>query len=92
MSPSDAHSILGEPEIQEDLEAGQRWKFLDDGAKATSGWTCIVDFTREDGSLRLSYFLNVEHVIFTNSLRREFGRPLNRGNLFRMQRPALNNQ
>jgi len=77
MSTDEVHSILGKPQTQEDLEGGQRWIFFDDGP--TAGWTCVVDFASEGGSLRLSYFFNVQHRAFTNSLHREFGSPVDGG-------------
>ena len=45
----------------------------------TTGWTCLVDFSSETGLLRLAYFFNVEHILFANSLHREFGSPVDGG-------------
>ena len=77
MSADEARSLLGRPEFQEDLKHGQRWSFSDDGP--TAGWTCVVDFSSDTGSLRLAYFLSVQHRVFTNSLYREFGSPVDGG-------------
>ena len=79
MTTDEVRRILGRPETQEDLEGGQRWMFCDDGTESTSGWTCIVDFSSEAGTLRLAYFFNVQHVVFTNSPHREIGRPIDGG-------------
>jgi hypothetical protein len=77
MTGDAVRSILGKPETQEDLGGGQRWTYFDDGP--TAAWTCVVDFAPDGGSLRLSYFLNVQNRAFTNSLHREFGSPVDGG-------------
>ncbi len=80
MSVDETRRILGTPRTQEDLGRGQRWTFFDDGP--TAGWTCVVDFSSDAGKLRLAYFFNVQHRVFTNSLHREFGSPVD-GGVFR---------
>ena len=74
MNIEDVRGVLGKPQTQEALAGGQRWTFIEDGP--TAGWTCIVDFSSEAGTLRLSYFFNVQHRVFTNSLHREIGAPM----------------
>ena len=52
--------------------------FYDDGP--TAGWTCVVDFASGGGdTLRLAYFFNVQHRVFTNSPHHEFGSPVDGG-------------
>ena len=77
MSTDEVRGILGRPDSQEDLERGQRWTYCDDGS--TAGWTCVVDFSSDAGSLRFTYFFSVQHRAFTNSLHREFGSPVDGG-------------
>jgi outer membrane protein assembly factor BamE (lipoprotein component of BamABCDE complex) len=77
MSLDEVRRILGQPQIEEDVMGGRRWTFLEDGP--TAGGTCIVDFSPDNGTLRLAYFLNIQHVVFTNSLHREFGSPVDGG-------------
>jgi hypothetical protein len=77
MVSAEVRDILGKPGRQEDLDGGQRWEFSDVGP--TAGWTCIVDFAPKDGGLRLCYFFDVQHVVFTNSLHHQFGSPVDGG-------------
>jgi len=77
MSADEAGKILGRPHQQENLGSGERWTFFDDGP--TAEWTCVVDFSYEAGKLRLAYFFNVQHRVFTNSLHRELGSPVDGG-------------
>ena len=77
MSIDEVRSILGTPQTHEDLERGQRWTFFDDGP--TAGWACVADFASAGATLRLAYFLNVQHRVFTNSPHREFGSPVDGG-------------
>jgi hypothetical protein len=77
MSLEEVHRILGDPQTEEDLVGGRRWSFFDEGP--TAGWRCVVDFSPDNGRLRLANFLNVQHGVFTNSLHREFGSPVDGG-------------
>jgi hypothetical protein len=79
MKSDEVLEILGKPQLQEDLNGGQRWKFFDDGP--TAAWTCIVDFSPTNNSLCLCYFFNVQCYVLTNSLHHEFGSPIDDGNL-----------
>jgi hypothetical protein len=77
MNTNEVCRILGTPQTQEDLGHGQRWRFSDEGPAA--GWICVVDFSSDAGTMRLSYFFSVQHLAFTNSLHREFGSPVDGG-------------
>ena len=77
MNSKEVLEILGKPQLQENLNGGQRWKFFDDGP--TAAWTCIVDFSPTNDRLRLCYFFNVQCYVLTNSLHDEFGSPIDNG-------------
>jgi hypothetical protein len=77
MSAGEAGKILGEPETQESLSGGLRWTFSD--TESTADWICVADFSPGVTNLQLSYFLNLQHRAFTNSLHREFGTPVDGG-------------
>ncbi|SPE56612.1 exported hypothetical protein [Verrucomicrobia bacterium] len=70
-------AILGPPDTEQDVPGGRRWIYEEAGQ--TTGWVCIVDFALSEGTPRLSYFCNVQHLAFPKSLHREFGSPLDSG-------------
>jgi len=79
MEPAEVQRILGAPTIADTVSVGERWIYLED--ESTAGWTCAVEFKREEaktnGALRLCYVVNIEHVIFPDSERFEMGEKLN---------------
>jgi outer membrane protein assembly factor BamE (lipoprotein component of BamABCDE complex) len=79
MEPAEVQRILGAPTIADTLSIGQRWIYFED--ESTAGWTCAVEFKREEegttGALKLCYVVNIEHVVFPDSERFEMGEKLN---------------
>ena len=77
MTTNEVMAVLGPPEKQETVTGGKRWSYSDSGP--TSGAGCIVDFAPDGNVLRLRYFFNYQHIVFRDSLYREFGSPVDGG-------------